>query len=338
MPIYLFWGDDDFAMQQAVAELRDRTLDAAWSSFNYDKIPPEQADGVIQALNQAMTPPFGMGQRLVWLVETTICQRCSEELFAELERSLPVIPTETVLLLTSTNKPDGRIKSTKLLQKHAEIREFASIPPWKTELLEQRVKQTAQQIGLKLSPKAIELLAEAVGNDTRLLHTELEKLKIFAGEGKHAIAEDTVTALVTATTQNSLQLATAIRQGETGRAIALVTDLFNRNEPALRIVATLVGQFRMWLWVKLMVESGERDDRKIAEAAEIANPKRIYFLQQDVKSISLAALRQSLPVLLELEMGLKQGADERIWMQSKVIELCHLFQAISPAPVRTGRR
>jgi len=26
-----------------------------------------------------MTPPFGAGSRLVWLVDTTLCQQCSEE-------------------------------------------------------------------------------------------------------------------------------------------------------------------------------------------------------------------------------------------------------------------
>jgi len=313
-------------MQRAITELRDRTLDPDWASFNLDKIGPDQADGVMTALNQAMTPPFGMGQRLVWLVDTTLCQRCSEELLAELERTLPMVPDSTMLLLTMANKPDGRIRSTKLFQKYADIREFAAIPPWKTDLLEKRVKDAAKDVGVKLSARATELLAESVGNDTRQLYTELEKLSLFTDSVSQPIDEAAVTALVTATTQNSLQLAAAIRQGDTGRAIALVADLFQRNEPALRIVATLVGQFRTWLWIKLMVESGERDEKAIAKAAEIANPKRIYFLQQEVRPLSLQSLRQTLPILLDLEMGLKQGADEVMWMQSKVIELCQLFQ------------
>lgn len=328
MPVFVFWGEDDYSMQRAIADLRDRTLDPNWASFNYEKIPPEHDDGVIQALNQAMTPPFGMGQRLVWLANTTLCQRCPEDLLAELERTLPAIPEETVLLLTMANKPDGRIRSTKLLQKHAEIREFGSIPPWKTDLLEKRVKQVAQEVGVKLSPKAVTLLAESVGNNTRQLYTELEKLLLFAESQGGTVDEAAVLALVTATTQNSLQLAEAILQGDTGRAIALVSDLFNRNEPALRIVATLVGRFRTWLWVKLMVESGERDEKAIAKAAEVSNPKRIYFLQKEVRPVSLHGLRESLQVLLELEVGLKRGADERIWMQSKVIALCQLFQHV----------
>ncbi|MBD2459813.1 DNA polymerase III subunit delta [Oscillatoria sp. FACHB-1407] len=326
MPIYLYWGDDDFALNRAVTALRDRTLDADWASFNYDKISPEQPNAVVQALNQAMTPPFGSGSRLVWLVDTTVCVRCSEDLLSELERTLPLIPETTVLLLTATNKPDGRIKSTKLLQKHAEIREFAAISPWKTDQLVTQVKQAAQEVGVKLTPTATQMLAEAVGNDTRQLFSELEKLRLYGGSGSQPLSEEAIATLVTASTQNSLQLADAIRQGNTARALTLISDLFRRNEVPLMIVKTLIGRFRTWLWIKLMTESGERDEREIARAAEINNPKQIYFLQKDVKSLSLEALSQTLPILLELESGLKQGANELELFQTKVIELCQTMR------------
>lgn len=326
MPIYLFWGEDEFALNRAVSALRDRVLDPDWASFNYEKIPPEQPDAVVQALNQAMTPPFGAGSRLVWLAETTICQRCSEDLLSELDRTLPAIPSSTVLLLTTATKPDGRVKSTKLLQKHAEIREFASIPPWKTDQLMQQVRQAAQEVGVKLNAEAIDLLVEAVGSDTRQLFNELEKLKLYVGASKQPIEAETIVRLVTTSTQNSLKLAEAIRQGDTSRSLALVADLFRQNEAAMRIVATLITQFRMWMWVKLMVESGERNEKTIAEAADIKNPKRIYFLQQDVRGLRLDRLLQTLPILLELEVGLKQGAEEVNLLQTKVIELCQLYQ------------
>ncbi|NER52975.1 MAG: DNA polymerase III subunit delta [Symploca sp. SIO1A3] len=176
MTIYLYWGEDDFAIAQAVSKLRESVLDPSWISFNYDKISPEQPDALIQALNQAMTPPFGMGGRLVWLVDTPLCQQCSENLLAELNRTLPQIPQESVLLLTSRNRPDGRLKSTKLLQKYAHIREFSLIPPWKTEQLVQRVKSCSREVGVKLTPAATELLAQSVGNQTRQLFQFVEQL------------------------------------------------------------------------------------------------------------------------------------------------------------------
>lgn len=326
MPTFIYWGDDDFALNRAVTDLRDRTLEPGWESFNYDKISPDQSDAVIQGLNQAMTPPFGMGKRLVWLANTTLAQSCSDNELSELQRTLPTLPDTTVLLLTSSSKPDGRLKSTKFLQKHAEIREFASIPPWKTDLLVKQVNQAAKDIGVPLSKSAAELLADAVGNDTRQLYTELEKLKLYTEGSGRPVDDEAIATLVTTSTQNSLKLAAAIRSGDTSTALTLLRDLFNRNEPTLRMVATLVGQFRTWLWVKLMVEARERDDKAIAKAAEIPNPKRIYFLKKEVQPLSLRALQQSLFKLRDLEAGLKLGANETMLMQSTVVELCQLFK------------
>ena len=325
MAIYFFWGEDDFALGQAVVALRDRTVDPDWASFNYDKLPADQADAVVQGLNLAMTPVFGTGSRLVWLADTTVAQRCPDDLLGELERTLPVLPETTVLLFTSTSKMDGRLKSTKLLQKVSEIREFSPISPWKTDLLMQNVRQVAQTVGVKLTNGAIELLAEAVGNNSRQLYSEMEKLRLYVGASQEPVNEAAVVNLVTAHTQNSLQLALAIRQGDTAKALTLVADLFNRNEPGLRIVATLVGQFRTRLWIKLLMEAGERDEREIARLAEIGNPKQVYFLQKEVKPLRLASLQQTLPILMELEFGLKFGADPLELMQMKVMELCQLY-------------
>ncbi|MDY6937007.1 MAG: DNA polymerase III subunit delta [Cyanobacteriota bacterium] len=326
MPIYVYWGEDDFALDRAVAALRDRTLDPAWGSFNFDKIPPDRANGEIEGLNQAMTPPFGGGGRLVWLVNTTLCQHCSADAIAELERTVKALPPESVLLLTSRKKPDGRLKSTRLLKKAAEaFQEFSPIPPWKTDLLEGRVREMARDMGIALTAEATARLAEAIGNDTRKLCGELQKLQLYRGESSQPIDAEAVDRLVTASTQNSLKLATAIRQGQVGVALGLVGDLLDRNEPVLRIVATLVGMFRTWLWVRLAIESGESDERNIARAAGVENPKRIYFLRQEVRGVSLDRLTQTLPVLLELEFALKRGGDDRLTLQTKVVELCEIF-------------
>ena len=323
MPLYLFWGEDDFALIQAVDSLRQAVLDPTWTQFNFDKISGSVADA-IDGLNQAMTPAFGSGGRLVWLFDTMICQQCSEEILSQLERTLPNIPQTSHLLFTTSKKPDRRLKSTKLLQKYAQIREFSLIPPWKTEELDKRVQQVAAQAGVKLTTAAVKLLAESVGNNTRQLWNELEKLSIYGHNQTKPLDAEVITTLVNANTQNSLQLAAAIRTGNQTEALQLVAELINRNEPALRIVATLVGQFRTWIVVKLMIERGD-DEKAIALAAEVGNPKRIYFLRKEVNSLSSQQLLAALPVLLEIELSLKQGAEPLSTLQTKVIELCQLF-------------
>ena len=310
-------------MMQAVNALRESFLDPIWASFNYDKILPA-TDAVQTGLNQAMTPPFASGYRFVWLVDTNITQHCAQNLLENLERTLPQIPERTVLLFTTPNKADQRLRSTKLIQKWAEVRDFSLIPPWKTELLEQQVKEMAQELGVKLTPTGITFLAEALGNNRQKLHSELTKLQLYVH--KDAVLDlEVITTLVGSQTKSSLKLATAIRLGETVKALGLVADLVAHNEHPLRIVATLVGQFRIWFWVKLMIETGEKDEKAIAQAAEISNPKRVYFLRQEVNSLSLNQLQKTLPLLLELEVSLKQGKEEISILQIKIIELCQLL-------------
>ena len=325
MPIHVYWGEDDYAIEKAATKLRDRVLSPEWSSFNYNAIAPEGSDALIEGLNQVMTPKFGTGGRLVWLINTTLAQQCPENVLHELKRTLSVIPEDSFLLLTSRKKFDERLKSTKLLKKFAtEYREFALIPPWKTELLVKSVGEVAKDIGLQLNPQSLEIIAQAVGNDTRLLHNELEKLQLYAGGSNRPLEANIINKLVRSTTHNSLQLAAAIRLGETSKALMLIADLINANEPALRIIATLIGQFRTWLWVKIMLQSGERNQQVIAQAAEVGNPKRIYFLQQEVKSLSLEQLVSIPPILLKLEVNLKQGANPMSALQTTAIELCQI--------------
>ena len=325
MPVYLFWGEDDFAIAQAVKKLRQTVLDPHWSQFNYDKISGDEGNSTLQALNQAMTPVFGMGGRLVWLVDATICQHCSEALLGELKRTLPNIPENSHLLLTSNKKPDGRLKSTKLLQEYGDIREFSLIPPWKIEEIASRVQQLSQELGVSLTGAAVQLLAESVGNNTRQLGSELEKLRLYGDSQAKALDVDAISALVNANSQNSLQLAAALRTGNAAKALSLVTDLLYRNEPPLRIVATLVGQFRTWTLVKLQLEAGQRDEKTIANGAEIANPKRIYFLRQEVQSLSSRQLLATLKLLLELEFSLKRGGDALETLQTKLLQICQIY-------------
>jgi DNA polymerase III subunit delta len=329
MPIYFFWGADEFRLKKAVMTLRDRTLDPNWASFNYDRIAPDLADGPMQALNQAMTPPFGMGQRLVWLADTPLGQRCPEDVLTEMERTLPAVPDTTVLLLTSANKPDGRLKSTKLLKKYAELREFEAIAPWQNDQLIAQVKRVAQEMNLRLQPQAAELLADAVGADTRRLYNEIEKLVLYWSEQgqpkREPLPPEVIAQLVAVSTQTSFQLSEALIAGKTAQALSLASDLLANNEPALKVVATLVGQFRRWLWVSLLAVEGERDASAIAKAAEINNPKRVYILQKQVRGCSPNQLSKAMSLLLELEFGLKRGAPEEITLQTKMIEIAGLF-------------
>lgn len=320
MPIHLFWGEDEFLMEQSVNNLRSQVVDRQWKDFNYTQYSPQSKSSIEQALADINTPPVGNGGRLVYLPSSSLLGACSKEMLQQLESTLKTIPTSNALLITSTHKPDAKNKSVKLLVEYAQLKEFPLIPQWQTDALTRLVGTLADEVGVTMTFDACQLLAESVGNNTRLLYTQLEKLRLYA-KGK-AVNAQIVESLVLPNATNSLQLATAICTGNVSLALELVENLTRCNEPALKIVASLTTSFRRWFIVKLYVVAGCLDDTAIASSAELKNPKRLYFLKQEIANVPINQLQNALHVLLQLELMLKSGWDEKLALQTQIIKLC----------------
>jgi DNA polymerase-3 subunit delta len=169
------------------------------------------------------------------------------------------------------------------------------------------VQRTARELGLSLEPAAAEALSEAIGSDSARLASELEKLALYVGA--QPITTAAVEALVGSHATNALQVGDALLAGKPAEAVALVDALLEANEPALRIVATLCGQIRGWLWVSLLDQQGESDVNAIAKAAGIGNPKRIYVMRKQIRGRPPARFLALLRQLLEVEAALKRGSD-----------------------------
>ena len=67
MPIQLFWGDDSAALERAVQALIVKAVDPSWASVNVSRLDGSEAGQARQALEEARTPPFGAGSRVVLL-------------------------------------------------------------------------------------------------------------------------------------------------------------------------------------------------------------------------------------------------------------------------------
>jgi DNA polymerase-3 subunit delta len=166
------------------------------------------------------------------------------------------------------------------------------------------VQRTAEALGLRLEPDAIDALVDAIGTDSARLESELRKLSLRS----ITISADLVAELVGGLATNALQVGDALLEGNPGDAIARWDALIEAGEPALRIVATLSGQIRGWLWVSLMEQQGERDVAVIAKAAGIGNPKRIYVMRKQLQGRPPQRFLSLLGRLLEVEARLKRGS------------------------------
>ncbi len=317
MPIHLFWGDDEAARGRAVDALISQHIDPAWQSINLSRLDGGDSGQALQALEEVRTPPLGGGDRVVVLQRSPFCNQCPADLAEQLERTLDLIPPECHLLLVNPAKPDGRLRTTKALQKLvkaglASEKGFQLPAVWDGAGQLELMHRSASELGLRLEPAAAEALAEAIGSDSARLASELEKLSLYAGRpatGATTISLEAVRALVGGQSTSALAVGDALLAGRPADAIALVDALLAANEPALRIVAALSGQIRGWLWVALLDQKGEQDVNAIASAAGIGNPKRIYVMRKQIRGKAPAGLLRLLGQLLDVEAALKRGAD-----------------------------
>jgi DNA polymerase-3 subunit delta len=294
--------------------------DPAWQSINLARLDGNDAAQASQALEEARTPPFGGGDRVVVLQRSPFCNQCPVELSEQLEAALPLVPANCHLVLVSSGKPDARLRTTKALQKlvkagEAREQSFQLPAVWDGAGQIELVQRTARELGLQLEPAAAEALSDAIGSDSARLASELEKLALYVGAQpgtktpQPPITAAAVEALVGSHATNALQVGDALLAGHPAEAVALVDALLVANEPALRIVATLCGQIRGWLWVSLLDQQGESDVNAIAKAAGIGNPKRIYVMRKQIRGRKPARFLALLRQLLEVEAALKRGSE-----------------------------
>ena len=309
MPIHLIWGDDAAARDRAIDALIKTLVDPAWSSINLSRLDGAEAGQAAQALDEARTPPFASGGRVVLLQRSPFCNACPSELADRFEASLELLADNAHLLLVNPAKPDGRLRTTKALQKRIKQgldheQRFQLPAVWDGAGQRQLVERTAEALGLQLENDAIDPLVEAIGNDSARLESELRKLSLRATTINAALVDELVGGLAT----NALQVGDALLEGNAGEAIARWDALIDAGEPALRIVATLTGQIRGWLWVSLLEQQGERDVAVIAKAAGIGNPKRIYVMRKQLQGRPAKRFLSLLGRLLEVEARLKRGS------------------------------
>ena len=313
--IVILAGDDNHGINKKIAEFSDK-LDPKWKSCNYHRFC---RDNLESAISCALTPAFGSPKKLV-VVEDCNFKQLDESTMSSIEL-LPKIPTQTDLVLVATAL-DKRLKIVKSLLALGKLIEFNLIPPWRTDEIADSIQTHAISLNLAISTNAARYLAEAIGNDTARIESALKLLATYADGEKLGIRF--VSELVLSQNQNSLQLGDAIRQADCTRVLTLLDSLLGRGESPLVICRTLQTQFRTWLWVKAAASSGIQQDAEIAKICHISNPKRVYFLKNDVQATPTKSLKQAVNLLLDLEMVIKLGYS-REFVLYRLLEITKLF-------------
>ena len=323
MPIHLIWGDDYEACNREIEGIIQTVINPSWKSFNYSQIDGNDPKQNFRALEEVQSGPFGSGGRIVLVRRSPFCNGCSIELANKLEQAIKLIPNNTYLILNNSNKPDKRLKTTKLIEKSIQSNSFSKeksflLPlPWDINGQRNLVKNILYKLNLKMDHETIDLIVESLGNDSSLINTELQKLSLLSDavnknlktDGPREISKELVKKLIQNNSTNALEIANLLLKGEIIIALNKIQSLLKNGEPALRLITTLTGQSRGWLWVHLLDSQGNQDVKEIAKLAGIANPKRIFIIRKQIQNKSLETLLKLMKKLLKIEASIKSGTN-----------------------------
>lgn len=298
MPGYYFYGNDEFAIEQAIYTLK-QSLDI--NSLNSSIVRESKDRELRQALETALTRPFGSGDRFIW-VRNFPAIAFDHALYPLLKGVLAAPLSTTHLVFSSSDAP------TQLFKQCTQIQKFDRLPPWQTDQIHQWIQTTAIQFGLRLRSDTIQVLQQAIGNDSRALHHALETLVLYCNGDDTQLIAAVVGDLITSTTATALDLAQALLESNREEALRLLAQLMTLNEPVLKIIRTLANRFRLWLCVRSLIEAGQHNNAQIAQIAEIRNPNQVYFLRQMLRSTSTDRLCNCLNAILHTEFEIKSSS------------------------------
>ena len=316
MPIQAIWGNDKYSCDKEIEKIISNHISPEWKDFNLNKFNGDDPNEIIKAFDASLTPPFGEGSRVVLLKNNPIFNKKDEIMTKKLESISTNLPAGNHLILQSNQKPDARIKTTKLIRQlirdNKAKEKFYNLPNiWDYESQQEFTEKISNNLNIKLEKNVSSTLLETVGTDSLKLKNELEKALLYIEAKSDTTDKDIVLTneiakeLFNDHQTNIFKIIDLLLQKKIPQSLHDICKLLNQGEPPLKLIAGLTSQVRIHTIVLLLSDSV--DSSKLLEITEISNPKRIYFIRKKTSKCSSSYLINLMIMLLNIEISLKKG-------------------------------
>lgn len=337
--VFLFHGDDAFALAEARQKLELKLLDPAWREFNLTALPGDTP--IHKVLEALLALPFGGGSRLVVIKEPAFLAGKSEDpALPELEKLLDAgLPEGSALLLTTT-KLDGRLKFAKKLAEVGIVREFGQPKPWQVEeQLGPWIEELAHERQRRVSSEAVSALLAATGGDRYRVQREMEKLTTYVPEGGRISAAD-VRTLVAGGEVEVFALTEALARRQAGAALEALDRLLT-GEHLLKVLAAVATIMRGWWRIVLLAERGLGPQAIARETGARSDFKVRKDLEQ-LRGWNAAQLEVATQELLQVDLAVKSGRwppeQHQLLMERAIARMLAPGAAQKSPPPEGGRR
>ena len=238
--IYLFLGIENALKEEALRELKDKTLsggnpqesgnpDLNYSIFYSDQFDPH---AFLDAVN---TNPFLSPARFVVIRDIDKLPQETRDPVISYAKN----PSEsTILVMTAGISPREAAGDPFLseLSKLAKVQNFENLSG---ESLRRYILGKAALYKKEIGRDAIELLIAKVGNDLQKLRMAIEKLTSYAGE-REAIEKKDVEALVGKSLEETVfDMTKAMMSGQASRSLLILSELLRESVRPENIIGAM---------------------------------------------------------------------------------------------------
>lgn len=232
-----------------------------------------------------------------------------------LENPLP----SSKLVIFAEGKLDSKRRLVKLLKRDATV--FEAIEP-KEQEIRAYFQKWAQELGLTFAGKSFEELLIKSGFQFREIQKNLLFLQAYKDNGD-ITEEDIVEAIPKTLQDNIFDLTQLILTKKIDQARDLVKDLTLQGEDEIKLIAIMLGQFRLYTQVKILQESGQTESQMVSSLGYYLgrnpNPYQIKFALRDTRGLSLNFLQDSIRYLIQADYQIKTGVYEKRYLFEKAL-------------------
>ena len=232
-----------------------------------------------------------------------------------LENPLP----SSKLVIFAEGKLDSKRRLVKLLKRDAKV--FEAIEP-KEQEIRAYFQKRAQELGLTFAGKSFEQLLIKSGFQFSEIQKNLLFLQAYKDKGD-ITEEDIVEAIPKTLQDNIFDLTQLILGKKIDQARDLVKDLTLQGEDEIKLIAIMLGQFRLYTQVKILQESSQTESQMVSSLGHYLgrnpNPYQIKFALRDTRGLSLKFLQDSIRYLIQADYQIKTGVYEKGYLFEKAL-------------------
>ena len=316
-PILVLTGEDvgqfEWLKKDILKKIGYDTSDLNYSYFDMKEASYAEVELDLVSL------PFFADEKIVILdhlldLTTAKKRNLTDEDLKQFENYLENPSESTRLVIFAEGKLDSKRRLVKLLKRDAQIIE-ATTP--KEQDLKRYFSGQAQELGLHFVGDSLDQLLLKSGYDFGELQKNLALLQAYKEDGQITL-QDIEEVVPKSLQDNIFDLTQMILKRQIDQARNLVKDLRLQGEDEIKLIAILLGQFRMFSQVKIFSEEGQSESQIVASLSELSgrkvNPYQVKFALRDSRRLSLSFLKQAMTTFIETDYAIKSGTYEKDYL------------------------